>query len=119
MRYRAKNGKPMIPSIGPRAREIASTVGWSMTMTGTDLAFKAPTSRVGSEVCATGPNRLNAGWGVSLDNRPVAVAVLLLIRLTGAPVSKMTRYGPLPLIFTDTTMCLVMSKSNGTVTGLD
>src|SRR2546425_9840304 len=30
----------------------------------------------------------------------------------------MTGYGPLPLTFTGTTMCLVLSSSNGTITGL-
>ena len=46
--------------------------------------------------------------------RPASFQILLLTRLSGAPVSKMRRYGPLPLILTLMTMCCVLINSNGT-----
>src|SRR5262249_47490180 len=50
--------------------------------------------------------------------RPAALATLLLIRLNGAPVSKISRNGPSPLILTMTVRCCVLIRSNGTLTGL-
>src|SRR5579885_3426267 len=54
---------------------------------------------------------------MSLATMPLSLAVLRLTSMNGAPLSKIKRYGPLPLIFTRTAMCLLCSSSNGTELG--
>ena len=52
--------------------------------------------------------------GASASTTPAASLARLLSSVIGAPRSKISRYGPLPLIFASTSMWLVGSISNGT-----
>src|SRR5262245_23661165 len=106
-----------MPSMGPKALEIASTVGWSMTTATRSCAFWPPTSISLTFTSPIEPNTVNSGRGTPLS-RPASRATLLLSRLIGAPVSKISLYGPLPLTFTITVMWPVLSTSKGTTTGL-
>src|SRR5438270_9222748 len=102
-----------MPSIGPNALEIASTVGWSMTMASTLPIFCPPTSNSLTLTSPIEPNSEKAGRFMPL-NRPASLPILLFRRLIGAPVSKISLYGPLPLTFTLTVMWPVLRTSNGT-----
>src|SRR5262245_25272591 len=64
------------------------------------------------------PNSVNAGTLASFPIMPDSLPTLLETSVTGAPVSKIIRYGPLPLILTLMARCFVLSTSMGTVTGL-
>src|SRR5262245_23977271 len=94
---------------------ICSTVGWSMMIVGTSSALAPPTSRVLILASPRLPNRVNAGLARPLV-MPESLASLLFTSAIGAPVSKMSRYGPLPLTFTLTPMCPESSISTGTTT---
>src|SRR5205085_266096 len=63
------------------------------------------------------PKMGNIGAGMSLSS-PASFASLLFTSDKGAPVSKMSLYGPLPFALTITAMCPERRSSNGTVTGL-
>src|SRR5207248_5130220 len=53
----------------------------------------------------------------SSDLSPASRPTLRLNSMIGAPVSKMNRYGPFPLILAWMTKCRLVSSSNGTLTG--
>ncbi len=119
---RAKNGKPTMPSIGPpsffsNAFEIACTVGWSMTMAVRSFTATSPTCNSFTLTSPLEPKILNSGSGTSLSS-PAASATLLSMSVIGAPVSRMSRYGPSPLTLTMTVMWPLGSSSNGTTTDL-
>ncbi len=63
------------------------------------------------------PKTVNSGSGTPLS-RPAAFATLLSSSVIGAPVSKISQYGPSPFTFTFTAMCPLGSSSNGTTTAL-
>src|SRR6516164_4783980 len=83
-------------------------------MTDKFSALRSPASSVLILCWPIEPNGAKNGFLKSLDNTPDSLASLLLTSESGAPVSKIRRYGPLPLIFTSTTMCWVLIVSNGT-----
>src|SRR5438067_769585 len=88
-----------------------------MTAIVVSLILVEPSSRV---LTFTGPSELkkaNHGGRRSLATMPLSLAVLRFTSMNGAPVSKMNRYGPLPLIFTLTAMCLLWMISKGTALG--
>src|SRR5262249_45850706 len=62
-------------------------------------------------------NGANKGFSTSLAS-PASLAIFVLSSEVGAPVSKISQYGPLPLTFTCTAMCPDLSSSNGTETGV-
>ncbi len=66
--------------------------------------------------CADGSSE-KPGFSPALVT-PDSLASLVLTSVSGAPVSKMSLYGPLPLTLTMMVMCPLGSVSNGTTTGL-
>src|SRR5437870_2561411 len=103
--------------MAPSARAITSTVGWSITAASIFSSFTDPTSKVLIFTAPSELNKVNQG-AEFLPTMPLSRAVLLPTIVIGAPVSKTSRYGPLPLIFTRTAMCLLRSVSKGTTTVL-
>src|SRR5262245_1488880 len=87
-----------------------------MMIAETSSAFWPPTS---SDLILASPMAPKPGMN---DPAPLSRFASLPTRVlsndVGAPVSKMSRYGPLPLTFTSTAMWPDFSSSNGTVTGL-
>ena len=63
------------------------------------------------------PNRLNPPGFCFGSTTPASFASRVLTRFIGAPVSKISRYGPFPFTFTWTAMCRDESSSNGTTIG--
>src|SRR5436190_15850760 len=94
------------------------TVGWSITTAGMSVAFWEPTSRLLIFASPMLPmNAARGDLGMPLSS-PASLANSLLTNEIGAPVSKMRRYGPLPLTLTMTAMCPDLSISKGTVDAL-
>src|SRR5262249_16520573 len=91
--------------------------GWSITIAGTFSAFSMPTSRLWIGNWPMAPNSRIGGALASFGIMPLSLAALLDTSVTGAPVSKIIRYGPLPLILIEIAKCFVFSTSIGTVTG--
>src|SRR5262249_43588435 len=83
----------------------------------TSSAFWSPTCNSLTLAWPMDPNSVNAGRGM-LSSTPDALAILVFSSVIGAPVSKISRYGPLPLTLTMTVMCPVVSNSKGTRTAL-
>ncbi len=88
-----------------------------MTMVATLSIFRLPTCRVFSLNSPMEPKKAKNGCLKSLGKTLASLATLLLMSVKGAPVSKIIRYGPLPLILTWMAMCCVFNVSKGTVTG--
>src|SRR5262245_18667135 len=107
-----------MPSIFlPSFCAIASTVGWSITIAATSSTFWSPTCSV---LIFASPTVPNSGMNPLFlpESSFASFATLLLSSDIGAPVSKISANGPLPLIFTCTVMWPDFNSSNGTVTGL-
>src|SRR5262245_47402024 len=96
---------------------MASTVGWSMMTAIVFSTFCPPTSSVGTLTSPIDPNSVMSGFLTPLS-RPASLATLLFMSVIGAPVSKISLYGPLPLTLTMTVMWPVGVRSNGTTIGL-
>ena len=96
MLYLAKNGKPMRPSIGPLvfsySLEMADTVGWSITTAVVFSAGKLPISILFTVMGAMLlVSMLSSPPPPAFLVMPLSLAVLLLMMVSGAPVSRMKR----------------------------
>src|SRR5947209_7255298 len=78
-------------------------------------ALRSPASSVLILNWPRAPNRAKPPPLAFLGMISVSLASLLLTSESGAPVSKISVYGPLPLILTLTIMCCVLTVSKGTV----